>query len=206
MVLESIDPWKTSMTSIKNPQVTLGDNNNINLSYQISSSRAPKLTIQRDSRMFGLPDGITMKVNPGTNVSIKSIVLSVQGANQSRAVTMTVTPEFEPSKDNEIYFDFHKLDETTDLTQDLAFYPVTFKSLAFNFGNATGTYSFDITTPAASYNNHASGVEDITVENGQIDGKAMYFNLDGVRVAETNLAPGIYIVRQGSKVSKILVK
>ena len=199
MVLESIDPWKTSMTSIKNPQVTLGDNNNINLSYQISSSRAPKLTIQRDSRMFGLPDGITMKVNPGTNVSIKSIVLSVQGANQSRAVTMTVTPEFEPSKDNEIYFDFHKLDETTDLTQDLAFYPVTFKSLAFNFGNATGTYSFDITTPA-------SGVEDITVENGQIDGKAMYFNLDGVRVAETNLAPGIYIVRQGSKVSKILVK
>ena len=206
MVLESIDPWKTSMTSIKNPQVTLGDNNNINLSYQISSSRAPKLTIQRDSRMFGLPDGITMKVNPGTNVSIKSIVLSVQGANQSRAVTMTVTPELEPSKDNEIYFDFHKLDETTDLTQDLAFYPVTFKSLAFNFGNATGTYSFDITTPAASYNNHASGVEDITVENGQIDGKAMYFNLDGVRVAETNLAPGIYIVRQGSKVSKILVK
>ena len=206
MVLESIDPWKTSMTSIKNPQVTLGDNNNINLSYQISSSRAPKLTIQGDSRMFGLPDGITMKVNPGTNVSIKSIVLSVQGANQSRAVTMTVTPELEPSKDNEIYFDFHKLDETTDLTQDLAFYPVTFKSLAFNFGNATGTYSFDITTPAASYNNHASGVEDITVENGQIDGKAMYFNLDGVRVAETNLAPGIYIVRQGSKVSKILVK
>ncbi|MBD5170651.1 MAG: phosphodiester glycosidase family protein [Bacteroidales bacterium] len=206
MVLESIDPWKTSMTSIKNPQVTLGDNNNINLSYQISSSRAPKLTIQRDSRMFGLPDGITMKVNPGTNVSIKSIVLSVQGANQSRAVTMTVTPELEPSKDNEIYFDFHKLDETTDLTQDLAFYPVTFKSLAFNFGNATGNYSFDITTPAASYNNHASGVEDITVENGQIDGKAMYFNLDGVRVAETNLAPGIYIVRQGSKVSKILVK
>ena len=206
MVLESIDPWKTSMTSIKNPQVTLGDNNNINLSYQISSSRAPKLTIQRDSRMFGLPDGITMKVNPGTNVSIKSIVLSVQGANQSRAVTMTVTPDLEPSKDNEIYFDFHKLDETTDLTQDLAFYPVTFKSLAFNFGNATGTYSFDITTPAASYNNHASGVEDITVENGQIDGKAMYFNLDGVRVAETNLAPGIYIVRQGSKVSKILVK
>ena len=204
--LESDEPWKTSMTSIKNPKVTPGENNMLNLSYQISSSRAPKLTIQRDSRMFGLPDGITMTVNPGTSVSVKSIVLSVQGANQSRPVSMTVTTDLEPSKDNEVYFDFHKLDETTDVTQDLAFYPVTFKSLAFNFGNSTCTYSLDVSSPAGYYVNYSSGVDDIAVDGGQPEGPATYYTLDGIRVNGTDLAPGIYIVRRGSTANKILVK
>ncbi len=33
-----------------------------------------------------------------------------------------------------------------------------------------------------------------------------YFNLNGIRVGSENLAPGIYIMRQGKKVSKVLIR
>ena len=46
-----------------------------------------------------------------------------------------------------------------------------------------------------------TGVEDVTVdENAPVE----YYNLQGVRVA--NPENGIYIRRQGSKVSKVLVR
>lgn len=46
-----------------------------------------------------------------------------------------------------------------------------------------------------------AGVEGVTVEN---NAKAVYYNLQGVEVA--NPEAGLYIVRRGDKVSKILVK
>lgn len=47
-----------------------------------------------------------------------------------------------------------------------------------------------------------SAVEGIAVEES--DAPAEYYNLQGIRVNPDNAAPGIYIVRKGSKVSKIL--
>ena len=38
------------------------------------------------------------------------------------------------------------------------------------------------------------------------DGPIEYFNLQGVQVSGENLIPGFYIVRQGDKTAKILVK
>ena len=38
------------------------------------------------------------------------------------------------------------------------------------------------------------------------ESKPEYYNLQGVRVASSNLAPGIYIVRQGNKVNKLYIK
>ncbi|MGM9852372.1 MAG: C10 family peptidase [Muribaculaceae bacterium] len=49
-----------------------------------------------------------------------------------------------------------------------------------------------------------NAVTDITVDTG--DAQPEYYNLYGIRVDSTNLAPGLYIRRQGNKVSKILVR
>lgn len=49
-----------------------------------------------------------------------------------------------------------------------------------------------------------SGIEDIDTDDA--DAPAEYFNLNGVRVDADNMAPGVYICRKGSKVSKILVR
>lgn len=48
-----------------------------------------------------------------------------------------------------------------------------------------------------------SGISEI-VDNG--DAPAVYYNLDGVQVPGTALTPGIYVVRQGSEVRKIIIR
>ncbi|WP_439711437.1 hypothetical protein, partial [Duncaniella muris] len=48
-----------------------------------------------------------------------------------------------------------------------------------------------------------SGISDIGAD---VNGKVEYFNLRGQRVDAADLVPGIYIRRQGSKVSKVIVK
>ena len=55
-----------------------------------------------------------------------------------------------------------------------------------------------------------SGVEDI-IADGEADGfdsnaPVEYYNLNGIRVSGENLQPGLYILRQGAKTAKILVK
>ena len=49
-----------------------------------------------------------------------------------------------------------------------------------------------------------SGIGSIGIDpaNGPVE----YYNLQGVRVAAENLAPGFYVVRQGDKVAKVLIK
>lgn len=47
-----------------------------------------------------------------------------------------------------------------------------------------------------------TGVADVEVANGS----AVYYNLQGVKVARENAAPGLYIVRQNGKATKVLVK
>ena len=48
-----------------------------------------------------------------------------------------------------------------------------------------------------------SGVESVVVEGG--DGAVEYYNMQGVRV-EGELAPGMYIRRQGRSVSKVQIR
>lgn len=49
-----------------------------------------------------------------------------------------------------------------------------------------------------------TGIADITVDNS--NAPVEFYNLQGIRVNGDNLTPGIYVRRQGSAVSKILVK
>lgn len=48
------------------------------------------------------------------------------------------------------------------------------------------------------------GIEEIGIDpaNGPVE----YYNLQGVRVAAENLVPGFYIIRQGSKTAKVLIR
>ncbi len=48
-----------------------------------------------------------------------------------------------------------------------------------------------------------AGIASIASEDAQ---KVEYFNIQGVRVNATDLVPGLYITRQGDKVTKVIVK
>lgn len=50
-----------------------------------------------------------------------------------------------------------------------------------------------------------SAIDSIIVDDDE-DAPVEYFNIQGVRVSGEQLVPGLYIVRQGSKTSKIIVK
>ncbi|MDE5888002.1 MAG: leucine-rich repeat domain-containing protein, partial [Muribaculaceae bacterium] len=56
---------------------------------------------------------------------------------------------------------------------------------------------------------NVSGVEEVTADNGDIDKSQPYevYSLNGVKVGVSTdaLAPGVYIVRQGSKTKKIII-
>jgi len=53
-------------------------------------------------------------------------------------------------------------------------------------------------------NKRSSGINDIYTDDN--DAPVEYFNLQGMRVSVDNLTPGVYIRRQGSTTSKVLVK
>lgn len=53
-------------------------------------------------------------------------------------------------------------------------------------------------------NKRSSGINDIYTDDN--DAPVEYFNLQGMRVSADNLTPGVYIRRQGSTTSKVLVK
>lgn len=49
-----------------------------------------------------------------------------------------------------------------------------------------------------------SGIEDVDLEKNNVP--AEYYNLQGVKLSGENLAPGIYIKKQGENVSKIIIR
>lgn len=73
--------------------------------------------------------------------------------------------------------------------------------------NATPTDEDVVLMPVYVYvssSNNSTGVEEITINEDDSD--TMYFNLNCVRINAENITPGIYIVRQGNKVSKKVIR
>lgn len=59
-------------------------------------------------------------------------------------------------------------------------------------------------TPKEFVEGWSAGVDAIGVDNA--DAPVEYFNIQGVRVSADNLTPGLYIKRQGTEATKVLVK
>ena len=55
------------------------------------------------------------------------------------------------------------------------------------------------------FEGRSTGVQAIVADNDP-DAPVEFYNLQGVRMDSDNLAPGIYIRRQGSKATKVLVR
>ena len=68
----------------------------------------------------------------------------------------------------------------------------------------TSGMPIDVTFTKNPVGDETNGITDITVDNS--NAPVEFFNLQGMRVNAENLTPGIYVRRQGSSVSKVLVK
>lgn len=62
----------------------------------------------------------------------------------------------------------------------------------------------DISKITVQYTSGSNGIEDVKIDEGPIE----VFTLTGLKIADSaeGLAPGIYLIRCGNKVSKITIK
>lgn len=80
------------------------------------------------------------------------------------------------------------------------------KFIKADYGEAVVQADGEILTPVIvfmSSSNVSTGVETVEFDE---NAEAQYFNLNGVQVKAENLTPGLYIVRQGNKVSKQVIR
>ena len=194
------DEWKISYTGAKNGKITpKGTASGFGLDFNVSSTRNTKVTVAKDIRLYSLPDAVELNVNPGTAV-IKSVVLSLQPANESRPVTYTFE-DITDGTDNNIRLNMSEFGNPNDL----AFYPVTFKSIAFNLGGNTGDKHLDVNSMFAYYDSYTS-VESIIAYPESEGSEEIFFNLEGVRVNPANIQPGLYIKVADGRATKVIVK
>ncbi|MDE6395814.1 MAG: hypothetical protein K2K84_00915, partial [Muribaculaceae bacterium] len=70
--------------------------------------------------------------------------------------------------------------------------------------------SVSVTVPANGFavfaTTNTAGVDDIVVDGVDNDAPVEYFNLQGVKVDADSAAPGVYVRRQGSTTSKVIVR
>lgn len=104
---------------------------------------------------------------------------------------------------------------TTDDNADVTFEPfaagllVKFKDGEYLMFNGTKFIKADYGEPLTpvivfmSSSNVSTGVETVEFDE---NAETQYFNLNGVQVKAENLTPGLYIVRQGNKVSKQVIR
>lgn len=80
------------------------------------------------------------------------------------------------------------------------------KFIKADYGEAVVQAEGETLTPVIvfmSSSNVSTGVETVEFDE---NAEAQYFNLNGVQVKAENLTPGLYIVRQGNKVSKQVIR
>lgn len=196
------DTWKCTYSSTKEGKLTpKGTNSGFGLDFNITATRSPKITVAKDIDLYSLPDAIELSFNPG-ELSVTGVTVSLQPATESRPVAVTKSATYETSKENTILI---PISEFAD-DQDLASYPIKFKSIAFSLSGSTGSYHIDVNSIKAVYNNYNEGVSSIEAD-GNVNGTATrYYDLRGIEVNVENLTPGIYIRVANGETTKVIIK
>ena len=167
--------------------------------YTVSGTRSVSFTLTRDEDLYSLPEKFRIVINPGT-AKINRVTLRLQPANAERPVSIAKAITLNANEDNNVDID---LTEFGDIS-DAAFYPVTFNSAQFGVGDGKGTYHIDIRGIGGLHSEFDAGVTDITADPSA-EGPVRLYNLQGIEMG-SHPAPGIYLRRQGSKTTKVIIK
>ncbi len=191
------DDWKISRTSVKTATMTpIGTEGGFRLNYNVSSSRGPKVTVARDVELWGCPKAFSLDFDPGES-GMTTVAVTILPSNSNRTITFNLEPDAA-----------HPGFLTAPLYEgerDLTFFPLTLKNIQFVPASKTGEYSVDVRSFGTRYD-IPNAVEDILLDSFDGAGaEAEWYDLRGLRVVPGNLAPGVYILKKGSKTVKIRV-
>ena len=114
--------------------------------------------------------------------------VTVNGVEMKDNLTEAIYPKYE-SKDN-------PTKEGDEIPDAQCYYLIIPKSQVEREGRDQSIY--------VKFEGNVQDIDGIGMEDA--NGPTEYYNLQGVRVDAENLTPGFYIVRQGGKVAKVLIK
>lgn len=204
--MNSRDDWTVTSSNLKNLDITPHpEGKGMTVSFAVSSSRSPSLTFARDIVLWSRPAALEMGINPGDGAySSLNVTYSCDGARNAVAkVPLALTP----NQDNVVkvnWNEFFSLDTPEA-------YPLTIKRVQLAVGGGAGkSYTTALGELKAYYPQIKPGQSGVSAPVADKDDKidlsqpADYYNLQGIKVAEPQRGQ-LYIVRQGSKVAKIVI-
>lgn len=152
------DDWIVTKTSVSTATLTAVEGG-MDVNYNVSSTRGPRVTLKNETAMYSLPDGVEVTYSQDNN-AMSSVVLNIQPANETRTLSVTATEGLPAAGvQGTARFD---LSAAMDL-KDPAVYPVKFVSLTFNTAGKTGANTLKIRGIDNTYSYVESSVDNITV-------------------------------------------
>lgn len=218
------DDWKLTRSSLSSatavPNAEVGG---FDVTYKVSSTRAPRLTMTCEKAIYSCPDKVS--VTFGQNeMAVTGLTINVLAANANRSVSLTANEDELPEAGEIRTIEFD-LSEAFNLA-DPGIYPIHFVSAAFGAPAKVDTFTLQLCGIDAAYSFVESGVDDIMVRDSvaeklicRIEGNRVQlpFVADSIEIYNTmgalvgkatdtdrmELPIGFYIVR-ATKCSKIL--
>ena len=196
----AIENWKITKSSVSTVSASpLGTGMRVDFTMG-SSVRNAKISLSYKKNLYSRPVGVRLNAT-AYGAAPKSITVNFRAANSKEPKNISCPEIGAESTDWTINFaDYLDLD-------DDGIYPIYFSQISIEpseGAKATGFYDF--TNIDAIYAKGGSGIEEITVDEAAANGTVEWYNLQGMRVAPADLAPGLYIRRSGTESSKVVLR
>lgn len=151
--------WSALKSGVSVATISALATGGLGVDFTVSNARAPRVVLSRKQQVWSLPDALEVDLTTGAH-TIKAFKMTVEPAN-GREVVMNYGAVAASADKQTVVFD---LSEYFD-TNDIAIYPITFKTMTIEPGDGRGDYHIDINRLEAVYNNApVDGVEDIAVD------------------------------------------
>lgn len=163
------EDWTVKGSSTNNfSVVTNAEKNGLDLSYSVSNTRAPSVTLNsnEESKFYSCPDGISVTFCQEKD-AIQGLSLKLLAANSNMDVTFTADKTLLPQagETKSIVFDIaSKFD-----TDDPSIYPIRLKSLTFTTPSKKDSYILNLLGIDGLYSYVENAVDDITVPTANVE-------------------------------------
>ena len=173
--------WSALKSGVSVATISALATGGLGVDFTVSNARAPRVVLSRKQQVWSLPDALEVDLTTGAH-TIKAFKMTVEPAN-GREVVMNYGAVAASADRQTVVFD---LSEYFD-TNDIAIYPITFKTMTIEPGDGRGDYHIDINRLEAVYNNApVDGVGDIAVD---ADAGVMNIRIeDGMIIADEAVA------------------
>ena len=223
--------WSVEVTNLSNYSITPMADGGIAVDYTADASRKIYLTIAKEAQSWSRPDSLLIEMNPGTS-SWKTVTINFADYRRpGENVVYEFTANLTANEMNRLAIPMSAIVDVKDMST----YPLVFKNIYVVLSDSKGSsHHVEIKNISWIYNAipaDASGVEvvkadalvlapnpvnagevvrlgvaepvkyTVTALNGAVVAQG-----EGVEIATSGMATGIYVVKAGNSTAKLIVK